>query len=257
MKIAVWCLGLFLSSHGLIAHGQSVVQSWLTSAGPVEGRVLDYATEQPIAGAVVIATWTDNLPGWGQRTVCIHAETAAADGSGRYRLEQGLQRSYWGGTGSLILYAYKPGYVSASNRWDYVGGPNGIWEVYRLSNEPMTVPPTVVQSYASKEAAAAAAHPYDVYLNPFKGSSDQRFEYLNGPAVTTIQCWDGGASRKNLYPALRAIYAEAKPLAVTDKQKRLLGFLRRDAIDAWLAPSKGTPASQRPPIPDQVLRELE
>jgi len=80
------------------------------SGGPVEGRVLDYKTGEPIPGAIVVARWLATIVGSGQGT-CVHVETAVSDGKGKYRIAswQRTPPALILGAG-LALDVCKPGY---------------------------------------------------------------------------------------------------------------------------------------------------
>lgn len=90
------------------------------ASGPIDGRVVDPETKQPIAGAIVVGKWgraegliTDNV------NVCRHVATAVTDADGRYHLDQwplgsGAGDSLFGASFSVELAAYKPGMASIS-----------------------------------------------------------------------------------------------------------------------------------------------
>lgn len=61
----------------------------LTRIGPVTGRVVDAATGQPIAGAVVLGVWTKagGLPGL-PVTKLVDVRETETDGAGRFVLER-------------------------------------------------------------------------------------------------------------------------------------------------------------------------
>jgi len=99
----------------------------------------------------------------------------------------------------------------------------------------------VIGTFADKASAKEASHPNDVYLKAFCGTSSERFEYLRYRVFSGTSCTSAGASQRNLYRLLKTAYQEAKPLAVTKVQQRILSFMRANVLDTWLALPKNAP----------------
>lgn len=107
------------------------------SDGPVEGRLTDKASGQPIVDALVLVKWDMAVGGWlaEKRYVCYHVETAKTDANGRYRIpkwqvklgkdETGEQiRWLPDRTVSVSVRALKVGYLDA--RYGVGGSPSKI-----------------------------------------------------------------------------------------------------------------------------------
>jgi hypothetical protein len=178
------------------------------SGGPIDGVVLDQATQRPLAGAIVVAQWQGNTSGnWHDlgswfvesHSLCYHVATAVSDGEGRFhipawessRQEKGFHFNIGSHGRWLAVYAYKPGYdydVSEDNR--------------------------IIQ------------------LKPFKGTPRERMDNLSR-AAGGMSCGLGGESEKSLRIFYRALYEEGKPLAETKKDFDLLSI--------WQAEAEGKP----------------
>lgn len=224
------------------------------SEGPVEGQVRDYTTGQPIADAIVIARWMDTVPALGHaRTACIHVETAVTDAEGKYRINR-----WWRFPGELGFPApppfdvYKPGYASEGSPWT-IRQAGGRWVLFHKDA------PDVTQTFIDRESAAAKINPSDLFVQTFMGTSDARFEYLEGRVMRGTACNESGPSEKNLYPVLKAAYSEAKPLARTVEQRNALHFLQLNAAMAWLSSRNylHEPDNPMQQLPDDIRKELE
>ncbi len=82
--------------------------------GPFDGQVLDAASGEPVAGAIVYASWTIHA-GYGMTTPAGHRETLASTGAdGRYLIKK-LDDVPHGGSArvvDVVLVVYKRGYVA-------------------------------------------------------------------------------------------------------------------------------------------------
>lgn len=99
------------------------------SGGPVEGRVTDKESGQPVEGAVVLIKWNMATGGMlaGTHYVCYHIEAARTDANGHYLVpkwrvklgldETGAQMKWlpFNQTSDLYLEMLKPGYLRGSN----------------------------------------------------------------------------------------------------------------------------------------------
>jgi hypothetical protein len=157
------------------------------SSGPIEGRVLDESTGQPVAGAIVVTTW--NASDWSglavTRRVCYHVETATSDANGKFRIpawSDGLSaRGLFMHDHVVAAEAYKAGYVR---------------------------PKTITDK------------PEIVWVAPFKGTKDEYFDYLEVVAGSN-NCSGGGESRRTLYRLYEPLAGEAKSIAESREQNRL------------------------------------
>ena len=117
----------------------------------------------------------------------------------------------------------------------------------------------MIGTFADKASAKEASHPNDVYLKAFCGTSSERFEYLRYRVFSGTSCTSAGASQRNLYRLLKTAYQEAKPLAVTKVQQRILSFMRANALDTWLALPNDAPPERNPEarVPESARKDLE
>lgn len=75
--------------------------------------------------------------------------------------------------------------------------------------------------------------PENVYLAPFKGTREDRLNYLIR-ILGAADCSSAGSGSRNLYRLYEAMYFEAKTLAVTDSDKRIVEIIRKEAAGAWV-----------------------
>jgi hypothetical protein len=152
------------------------------TGGPLQGVVLDKSTNQPIAGAIVVARWHGHWTNLlaGSSSACYHIETARTDANGRYAIPAWTRppkpledfRFSDGGNDTAV---FKPGYVDLS------GGAGGT-----------------------------------MYMEPFVGTNDEYFAKV----LTYLRwlCTSPSDSAKNLYRVFKAAAADAKARAVTTEQ---------------------------------------
>jgi len=157
------------------------------SGDAIDGQVLEEGTNKPVAGAVVVVTWTGNDSSGlvhGQ-SVCYHVETATSDAMGKFhigRWSDGVSmRSLFIGNRAIYKEAYKAGYTR----------------------------PDVPSNKPEK-----------VLVAPFKGTKDEYFYYLDRLAGSN-GCPGGGESKKNLYRLYAPLAEEAKNIAENIGQKKL------------------------------------
>ena len=154
------------------------------SSRAIDGVVLDESTGKPIAGAIVVATWTGDVSKLvDSGTVCYHAETARTDANGKYQIPAWSlpwsTRNFRISARGPVGEAYKPGY---------------IFSTYR----PLP----------------------DLLLTPHKGTKDQYYEYLSTISRRN-GCTPDAESEKNLLLFYGSIAAEADLIAETRDQVRL------------------------------------
>lgn len=150
---------------------------------PVTGQVMDAETGKPIEGAIVIARWVG--VNFISSNVCIHVETAISDEKGKFQIP-----GWFGGDGfgisrvTVFTNAYKLGYEEAY----------GL-EIYKGDRK----------------------HKGDIKMKIFKGNNTHRMEYLRS---LTVSCYSGGESEENTLVLRKAIYEEAKDIAITAEDKK-------------------------------------
>jgi len=150
----------------------------------IQGRVIDAATGQPIAGAVVQAVWwTEALPDpaaivsgallgghGGSQLRVAYIQEALTDSGGRFAMPAFGATDQWAaGTltaASPVIRFIKPGYLSASTgrtRWD-LGTPDAVegiraphvMALYHPGERPRADPGFVDPGVATPDAAQAA-----------------------------------------------------------------------------------------------------
>lgn len=158
------------------------------ASGPVVGRVIDPDTQQPVAGAVVVAKWgraegilADNV------NVCRHVATAVTDADGRYHFDQwprdaGSGYSLFASPFTLSLDAYKPGM-------------------------------TIIRRGVIKQDEMTGA----LELAQWSGTHPARMQSLQAILTSTELDCDGDAGGRDVLEALReTIDAEVRSIATTD-----------------------------------------
>ena len=162
----------------------SVLSACVLSGEAIEGQVLEQGTGRPIPGAIVVARWRGDLFAFvTTQSVCVQVETATTDTQGRYRLPAWRKKSDIGWVRNIFP-------VLIVYKKDYRQTEN-----YRNSMQ---------------------------YLQPFTGTSEERFEYLSRLAAS---CSDRQEIEINLLPLYKALYEEARTLAAT-KDERLKALYR-------------------------------
>ncbi len=154
-----------------------------------EGRVVDKDTGKPIAGAYVVAAWRGSLISPPERvSICFHVDVTMTDKEGKFSFFD------WSGNIDPLLVNrrmhpevfYKAGYY---------------WNL----SKPF---PIINKTFV---------------LTPHSGTPEERFEQIKARIPTECGYEDGP---RKLVPLMKAIYAEAKAAAITDKQ--------RQSADGWL-----------------------
>lgn len=137
------------------------------SGAPIEGRVIDGATRQPLAGVIVVARW--KLEGFlhGEDAGNLHLAEAVSAGNGSYQFAAWGPRRPPGGTSldarAPRLYFFKPGYALRQLANDESGvGPAAAGprvSQWRGVDVELTPPPDpmVAQSIAAQAFRALLA----------------------------------------------------------------------------------------------------
>ncbi len=197
------------------------------AGGSVSGRVLDFNTGQPIAGAIVVVRWNGAAMGLVHSSrVCFHVETAVSDVDGRYRVSSWVRPpkpwAVWGT--STIVDAYQRGYES-------------------------------VRTQKTQTEA-----PEDVFMERSTGTDAEHFQYLNWQVVSNTGCDNAGASRRSLFVLQKAAILEAKSLVRSEQDQGNLDGMRTVAATDWLAATPSYPQTYLRPLenlPVNVRSELE
>ena len=150
------------------------------SGKAIDGKVVEQGSHKPIPNAIVIARWHGTVSALvDAQTVCMHVEFATTDAQGNYRLPSWRKPSTMG-----PVFDVQPT-VTAHK-------PG-----YRLAEEyPETTP----------------------MLVSFTGSRWEKLEYLKRVS-NAAGCSDKKEIERNLLPLYRALYEEAKGIAVTKEDR--------------------------------------
>ena len=152
------------------------------------GQVVEQASGQPIAGAIVVGLWEEERSAYvHSRIHCIRAESATTDAQGNYTLLRP------GGDLPNQLYVYKPGYFYFAT-------------VHLLAPIPLL--------------------PAPVGLRPFSGTKEERLnDLLQLDANTTCGSAGETGSEPNLLSLRRAMYGEARNIAQTKEDQKAVDHL--------------------------------
>ena len=159
-----------------------VIFSVAISSCAMEGRVLEEGTLKPIERAIVVATWRGSQvrPAHAS-SICYHVETTTTDIQGRYRIPR-----FSGNFDPLIA-----------------DRTSGVDFVYKAGYQ---------------ESPKDGPSPEITLLSPFKGTTDQRFEYLSRNWAST--CATNAQNKAKILILWKAHYEEAKQIAETAKQRK-------------------------------------
>lgn len=163
------------------------------SSEPIKGQVLEAGTNKPIGGAIVIARWEKT-----QSISIADSRTYCAHVESTVTDDKGgfvLPR--WRGDAPLYLDAYKPGYERS-------------------------------KEYFTKQSWKQNID----LLEPFKGTSGERLEYLMRQRGKECGLRDDYV--KKLIPLYRALYEEAKGIALTPEDMKVVNSLHYSIDDLEL-----------------------
>ena len=180
-------------------------------AKSIDGHVVDADSGKPIPGAYVYYLYEGppetSLSGHGSSDVCYHASAAVSDSDGRFHIDPWEQKRRYG------VENWEP------TGWAYAAG---------------YVPAQILPKESPRKEPEVRAND-EFRLKESRAIGDERIQEL-WPYVQW-GCLHGGESHKNLYPAFRAVYDEAKVVASTPRQKERLDGFRYRAAAAYLAPN--------------------
>ncbi|MGH7388781.1 MAG: hypothetical protein ACREM3_04900 [Candidatus Rokuibacteriota bacterium] len=80
-------------------------------SGPYSGRVVDAETNQPLAGAVVLAVWRKSVPiGGHMPEEFVDAVEVTTDMNGEFKIPRKEHTVIWGSMGEPRIIVFSPGY---------------------------------------------------------------------------------------------------------------------------------------------------
>jgi hypothetical protein len=170
-----------------------------TSGEAISGRVLEDSSKKPIPGAIVVVNWSGIVAVIGHaHQVCVHTESAITDADGNYKINGWNKPSTVGPVSDLEpnVSSYRLGYV-----WPHV---------------------------PSQEKNID-------FLSPFNGTREERLQFLLRVSSGT-SCPGAKSSTQNLYPMYKAMYEEAKNIAVTAEDQKIVAILRKEAARVAITP---------------------
>jgi hypothetical protein len=183
----------------------------------ISGQVVDAETRKPLAGAHVAFLWESPITstvitGHDSRDICYHAAAVQTGADGYFQIDA------WRTWSNYDVHNVEP---------------TGV--VYT----PHYVPYFVVFSISPNgEAVEHDAQRYE--LKPFAGTRRQRLETLFR-GLANHDCLNGGESQKSLYPMLKAIHTEARQVAETPDDMRVVSAIARLAAETALAQDPNVP----------------
>ncbi len=165
---------------------------------PRTGKLMNMETGEPIEDAVVVVLWEGESGLLEPESFCYNIKSDITNENGRYwtGLWFGITPLVW--HTDVIPQAYKEGFV-----------------------EPKT--------YTTENWG-------DIFMVPFRGTREERFEYLD-TLLNSTRCNKAGFSHSNHYRIRKRIYEEAERIAVTDKEKEIAYGFKVYAAEA-LFPEK-------------------
>ena len=183
----------------------------------ISGQVVDAETGKPIPGAFIAFLWESPITptvitGHSSRDICYHAAVAQTDAAGHFQ-----------------IHAWR----KWSNYNVHNVEPTGV--VYTQHYVPHFV---VFAAPSNGGRADYDAQRYE--LKSFAGTRQKRLETLFR-GLANHDCLNGGESQKSLYPMLKAIYTEARQIAETADDMRVVSAIARLAAETALAQDPNVP----------------
>jgi len=197
---------------------------------PIDGHVVDARTGEPIAGAHVMYLWeagveSTSFSGHNSPDICYHAAAAVTDEEGHFHIGAWKERArYRVPNREPKAWAYARGYVPA-----YLHSPGGT------EHEPTVRKDDLIR------------------MGPSNAEGEERLEEIWD--VVRRGCSHGGASRRSLYPLLKAAYDEAKSIATTPQHAKTLQTFGRLAARAAISPDPQSDGGQTDQQIEQFITE--
>jgi hypothetical protein len=184
--------------------------------GPIDGRVIDSVTKQPIAGSIVVAKWTRSEGVIVHSDeVCNHVATAVTDSQGRYHFDK------W-------RYSTNP------VEWLFVAPYSMSLDAYKPGME-------IVRSPVKKMVEMTGI----LQLKPWSGTRAERAGWLRARISSgELDCGNSAETEYILRPVRDVIFAEATCIATANIQDqeaaRRVDFIQRSRGPQKLQRNSGT-----------------
>lgn len=195
MKHCRPCLVVALTILGLSLSTCGLAKSWPEQ----KGKVLEAGSRAPITGAIIVARWKGTRSILvDSQTDCYHVETATTNERGEYVIpawNEGVKASMIYGDKYVSVTSYKAGYVRSQ-------------EYYKTQSQKQNID----------------------LLERFKGTAGERLEYLMHLSGLA-SCY--GTDEKPLFPMQKALYQEARGLAVAPQGQDSVQWIRHRAALVW------------------------
>ena len=191
------------------------------SGRAIDGKVVEAATQKPVAGAIVTTLWRGYTPQLdNNQSECFYVGTAVSDKDGNFHLPAWKKYDRLAPFVTLnYVYILSTVLRQSAVKTEYGGSIQGFipWES-AMEAEPvrMFFYPTIT-----------------LRVSPVAPTREESLKML--VQAMRLNCDHAGTSAKNLYPLFNASYEEAKSLAVTDEDKRIVNMLHRLAEDVLSA----------------------
>jgi hypothetical protein len=164
------------------------------------GQVLEWPSQKPLAGVHVTGTWEGSeYLVFTSRTACYHVSAAVTDDEGYYRLSTYADVHPQISRRHITYKPYKAGYRESVDDQRYYRKRDG-----------------------------------KLYLEVDPRQGAERLKYLSSLSGAL---WCGGGAEQSegaAYPALKAVYEEAASIAVTEKDRQTVNYLKRKAARAYI-----------------------
>lgn len=199
----------------------SLVSCSTLSGRQIDGKVVEAGTQKPVAGAIVTALWrgyTSAFPADSQ-SGCFYVSTVVSDKDGNFHLPSWRKFYRLAPLVTLDEVDISSGVLRQGTVKTENGG--SIQALVPWGNGIQIKPGSVFN-------AAIALR-----LSPIVATREEKLKMLE--EVRRFGCDHAGASAKNFYPTYNFAYEEAKSLAVTDEDKKIVNMLRRLADDILYA----------------------
>lgn len=185
----------------------------------IAGEIVDEDTGKPIAGAHVAFVWDAPINASGftahnSRDICYHAAATVTDERGRFTIAP------WKEWSTFDVEALDPTAL-----------------VYAPRYTPRQIP------LREGDFAPPKERPSERYaLRRFSGTVDERLDAMWW-GVANHSCSYGGESQKSLFPMLKAMYDEAKRIAVTREHRKRADGYAVMAANAAIAANPNGPSN--------------
>lgn len=185
------------------------------------GQVIDWDTKEPIAGAIVVASWHGTVGKVVQRqSTCYHVESTMTDDNGQYRMPVKVGGPVWVADKTMDLMAYKAGYRESRDEQGQLRGRH------------------------DKDGV--------IYLGVDRRDRKQRFSYVRN---IHMACSNAGTSETELLSVWTARYLEAKELAELESELRWVKYLRKVTASFAVPDSNELTREQREALINKYMED--